>query len=811
MIPVVANNFVQGSQIVAVTLTTATANGILYASTTGVVSSSATFTVVPSNVAGRYTISTIGSQIAGIQTTATVTVFDAFGNSIPNYTGTAFATSNTFTGQQLLTFTSSGTTQVQFTPIVQTTEGILYISTNSTALGTSNTFSVSAGFAVATTSTLSTLSADVVVGESTAITLTLRDQFGNTTANINVLELIATTSGTGNATFATLTGSGHIRTTTYTAGTTAYVSASAIVRIDGVTVGTITINQTPATASTLSQLTGVSQIQVGQSTSITLTLRDQFGNTTANMGGVIVTIPSVDVTGLGATTSLLTQQGHIVSFNYTAGTTAYVTVPVTATFYNGQVTLNIVQQPLQAVATQSSIAVLPTTIEVGGSSSAVLTITLRDQFGNTTASVSSVTAAIVTGNASAGVVVGAYTGTTHIRTAMVTSGTVAGTVQVRSFVNGILLATNAITQIPGTTAQFSLTDINGVSLSSTASLPIIAGSTFNVIITARDQFGNTTASFNSDVQITSATANVTAGSLTVGGFVNGSTTVTLTFNAVGTHNVVVSSATPTVISTIANVVVNPEGTELTMNAYLEGLYNTAANVHIPTAVAVELRTGGSLNTSVLARSQAGVLSTNGSVTVRFSGLTNPGPYWVVLRHVGHLPVASSSATTLSLGTNNSFDFRVAANVFDGDNVLGTVGGTRVLRAGDVDGSGVINAAVDAARIIANNGLGTAAPMPQPYVAPVLTGTLTTVTIDKLYLQGYYNTSANTHIPAAVVIELRTGATAETSVVSAMSAGIISTSGIVSAQFGNLNPGSYWVLSVPALIMQSSLHRQQYLQ
>ena len=132
-------------------------------------------------------------------------------------------------------------------------------------------------------------------------------------------------------------------------------------------------------------------------------------------------------------------------------------------------------------------------------------------------------------------------------------------------------------------------------------------------------------------------------------------------------------------------------TTVQVRALVQGLWN--GTTHVPSPVAVELRTGGaSPLTSTLVGRMTGMLSTNGMVSVTFPNLVS-GNYWIIVRHGGSLPVSSAAQQAITAGTTFSYDFSdAAAKAFGNGTLAVTINSTtyEVLQVGDLTGDRASN-------------------------------------------------------------------------------------------------------------------------
>lgn len=212
---------------------------------------------------------------------------------------------------------------------------------------------------------------------------------------------------------------------------------------------------------------------------------------------------------------------------------------------------------------------------------------------------------------------------------------------------------------------------------------VVSGSTATLSVTAT----GTNLMYQWQVQTTGNTyTNVGAAS----------TSSTLTFspaevNNSGTYRVVVSgTCAPEATSATALLTVLPQGVSVTVTSYLQGLWN--GTTHIPTPVAVELRSGVTLPASTLVSRTTGMLSTMGTITADFQGVI-AGNYWLVVRAGGYLPVGSAAQVTMTPGSTASYNFTDAAAKAAGSGTIAvTIGSTTyyVLKAGDFNGDRAAN-------------------------------------------------------------------------------------------------------------------------
>jgi len=111
-------------------------------------------------------------------------------------------------------------------------------------------------------------------------------------------------------------------------------------------------------------------------------------------------------------------------------------------------------------------------------------------------------------------------------------------------------------------------------------------------------------------------------------------------------------------------------------------------------ILVELRsvaTGPAISTrAAFVKSDGTIVDTDGNSTVSFTDISD-GNYYIVVRHRNHLAVMSADAVALS-GSSNLYDFTTGqAQAYGTDPLIDLGSGVYGMWAGDVNGSGVLNA------------------------------------------------------------------------------------------------------------------------
>ena len=131
-------------------------------------------------------------------------------------------------------------------------------------------------------------------------------------------------------------------------------------------------------------------------------------------------------------------------------------------------------------------------------------------------------------------------------------------------------------------------------------------------------------------------------------------------------------------------------TTLVVKALMQGYWN--GTTHARTPVSVELRSGVLPISSTLATIGAGILESDGTITLDFDNIQS-GNYWIIVRHGGYLPVASATAVQITRGGTISYDFSDAAGKAYLDGTMAVlIGGQTyyVLKGGDLNGNRAVN-------------------------------------------------------------------------------------------------------------------------
>ena len=447
-------------------LTRPTSSGLATATlTSGNFASTATVTATAGMAAGTtpvtftpglpftvtITANPISIPVGGVTAILTATVVDQYSNNVANNTLVTFTTSLGSIGETQPRLTSGGAATATLT--------------SGNVAGTATIIALAdahAGTAIVQflplppfTVTVMASSASIRVSESTAITATVTDQYGNLVANGTVISYqtslgvilpptSTTTSGVATSTLHALTVAG-MATVTATAGTA---------------FGTTPVTFKAGTPFTVTLVASPSSMVAGASATLTATVRDQFNNL---VGGTVVTF-----TASPGSTDPLTNTSSAAGVA-TSTVTAQIVGPtmVTATADSRVGTAVVTFTP--GLPFTATLMAVPPSILAGGSTSTV-TATVVDRYNNHVAE-----GTVVTFATSLGAIAPLTQPTTGgVATSTLTSGNIAGTARVTATA-GIAVGTLPVTFTAGapltvTVAAFPTSTVVGTSVVITAAV-----------------------------------------------------------------------------------------------------------------------------------------------------------------------------------------------------------------------------------------------------------------------------------------------------------------------------------------------------
>ncbi len=598
---------------------------------------------------------------AGVSQGYTVEAFDAFNNSLGDVTGgTSFG------------ITPDGSCPGAGASCSATVVGAHTVTATYAGKTDTSTLTVVSAPADAAASTISAAPGSITAnGSSTsAVTVQLKDIFGNNrTSGTNIVAL-ATTTGT--LTAVTDNGNG-----TYSATLTSATSvgtASITGTLDGVAiVSTASVIFTPGAATHLA-VTGAGSTTAGVPASVVVTAKDAFNNTATGYAGTVTftssdggaTLPS-DYTFVGGDSG-----SHTFSATLTTAGSQSVTATDTGTgSINGSHSITV--DPAAAASFVVTPAGGPQT--AGGAFN--VTVTAKDAFGNVaTGYVGTVHFTSTDGQAAipadytfTGGDAGTHTFSTTLKTAgsqtvTVTQGAVTGT-------------TPSITVNPGAVSVFALTGVP---------LTVVSGVPASVTVTAQDAYTNTVTGYTGTVHFSSndpaATLpgdyTFTGGDAGVHTFSNAYTLFTT-----GARNVAAADTiSPAVTGTSAFITVTPGAASGATSTIVASPTSIQANGTSTSALTVQLKdvTGNDLtaggNAVALSATNGGTIGAitdhgNGTYTATLTSSTVAGVS-SVSGTVDLAPIAIGTTVTFTPGPAATFDVSGPATAAAGSTVSFTV-------------------------------------------------------------------------------------------------------------------------------------------
>ncbi|MBN2011075.1 hypothetical protein JW960_17135 [candidate division KSB1 bacterium] len=476
------------------------------------------FNVISSTV-DRFVIATIPtSQVAGQSFPVTITAIDAQGNTVTTFTGTGVLSdeTNTVSPTETGSFTA-GVWSGNITITKSATANNLTF-TSSGKAGSSNDFNVL--HAALDHFKFATVSSPQTAGSSFGVDITAQDFYNNTvtafSSTINLSDVTGTISPTVSGNFS----SGHwAGTVTITeSGNDNYITANG----GGETGSSNSFNVIAGSLAGFS-IGQISTQAAGQPFSISVTARDAFGNTrtqftsTVNISDLTGTVSPVlsgafiqgQWTGNVVVTSART--ANQISVQRTGGSENGTSVPfdvISSTV--DHFTINGIADP-QTAGTSFSI-----------------TITAKDAQNNT-----------VTGFTGTGLLTDETGTITPLSTGSFSAGMWTGSVTI----NKSMLDNNITFTSSGKAGTSNNFDVNHAVLDhfefTTVGSPQVAGTSFNVQITARDLYGNRVTSYNTTANLLDDTGTI-------------SPTVTGNFSTGQWNGLVVITASGTDVQITAN-------------------------------------------------------------------------------------------------------------------------------------------------------------------------------------------------------------------------------------------------------------------
>jgi adhesin/invasin len=478
--------------VATATLSSTVAGLATVTATVGSLNATAQVTFTPGPPANLSLAAAPGTLQVGNLSALTATVTDQFGNLVATSVVVSFTTNL----GSVLPVTRVTTNGVATATLSSTVAGLATVTATVGSLSATALVTFTPG-APANLSLIAAPSA-LQVGNLSALTATVTDQFGNLVATSVVVSF---TTNLGSVLPVTRVTTNGVATATLSSTVAGLATVTATV---GSLSATALVTFTPGAPANLSLIAAPSALQVGNLSVLTATATDQFGNPVAD--GVVVSF----TTSFGALSD-----NSATTVNSVATATLSSTLPgtavVTATVGSLSATALVTFTP--GVPANLSLIAAPGALQVGNLSA--LTATATDQFGNPVAD-----GTLVNFSTNLGVATPTVAATVNGVATATLSSTVAGLATVTATV-GSLNATALVTFTPGPPANLALA-------AAPSTLPVDDLSTLTAAAT--DQFGNPVA----DGVVVSFTTSFGALSDNSATTVNGVATATLSSTLPGT-------------------------------------------------------------------------------------------------------------------------------------------------------------------------------------------------------------------------------------------------------------------------------------
>jgi len=353
-------------------------------------------------------------QVGGYTSNLTATVNDQFGNPVLDGTVVTFTTSLGDLGSDtVIKSTTGGVATAVLTSSNTAGTALITATAGSGAALATDTVTVTFEAGPPYTVTLEAYPITLTAGYSSTLTATITDQYTNTVADGTVVTF-TTSLGELGSTEVTKTTTSGVATATLTSQVagTATVTATADSKYD-----TITVTFQPDLPCTLTLVAHPMTLTVGENSTLTATVTDQYSNTVAD--GTVVTF-TTSLGDLGSTEVTKTTTGGVATATLTSQLPGTATITATADSVSDTVDVTFEPGAPHTVTLQA----YPTSISIPGYTS-TLTATVVDQFNNNVADGTVVTFTTSLGEVGSTEITKTTTG--GVATAVLTSGTTAGT------------------------------------------------------------------------------------------------------------------------------------------------------------------------------------------------------------------------------------------------------------------------------------------------------------------------------------------------------------------------------------------------
>ena len=448
---------------------------------------------VASATATHFSIIAPSSAVAGNTITYTLTALNQFNSVATAYTGTVVLSSTD--AQAAFPFSTPLPGGQGFFTTMFKTAGNQTItaddSGNANINGTSNTITVTT--AAMSSFAVTAAPASLTAGGTTNITVTAKDPFNNTVASYNGTVHFTSSDIQATVPFDSTLNNGtgiFMGTILRTSGIQTVTATDISTNFNGTSNG-ITVT---AAATTHFVASAPSPVSAGASLSLTVTAKDQFGNTTPGYTGTVHVTTSDSAGTLPADNTLTAGSG---SFTVTLRTAGPQTLTATDTS-NGSITATANVSVVAGAATHFTVTANPTSVGAGGA--ATFTVKVLDSFNNlATNYLGTVGFTLTDPLATAPANYTFVSGDAGVHAFSVTLKTVGNqTLTAKDTGNAAVNGTsNAVTVTAGAATHFAV-----VAPSTTA-----AGSLFLFSVTALDQFGNVASSYGGTAHFSSTDTN----------------------------------------------------------------------------------------------------------------------------------------------------------------------------------------------------------------------------------------------------------------------------------------------------------------
>jgi N-acetylneuraminic acid mutarotase len=535
---------------------------------------------------------------------------------------------------------------VTFTPTAAGTAliGGTYTSSIQTTWANSSTtqsFTVTA-FGAATKLALSGATSNLASGATRVLTATIQDAGGNTVtagADSTLSVTFAKTAGAGSVTgLGSSTAVAGVATLTVTGNLAGSVEITATATASGgaLTTGTgnpITFTVVTGTATKLAVSGATTNLASGTTRVLTATIQDANGNTVTTGADSTLSVTFAQTAGAGSVTGLgsSTAAAGVATLTVTGNVAGSVTITATATGSAGALTAGT-GNPITftvVTGTATKLALSGATTNLASGTTRVLTATIQDAGGNTvTTGADSTLSVTFAQTAGAGSVTGLGSSTAVVGVATLTvTGNLAGSVTITATATGsggtLTPGTGnpiTFTVNPGTVTQFVF---------STISSPQIAGTAFNISITAEDANNNTDTTYdgNGDKVMLTSTGALVGAPITSPSFTKGVLSIGVTINNTGSFTITaIATGNSGIKGTSKGFTVNPAAVSATTSTVSASPASVTADGVTASTITVTLKdafgnlvsnktvsltaSGGSSNISTA----SGLSNANGVVT-----------------------------------------------------------------------------------------------------------------------------------------------------------------------------------------------------